>query len=413
MSSADPKLPTLSLSPDLMKRRLGVAVSGGSDSLALLKILKDAGHTDLMCVTVNHGLRKEAAKEALHVAAICEAENVSHKTLTWDRWRGDGNLQDQARRARYSLLADWGRRTECAAIALGHTREDVAETFLMRLARASGVDGLSAMAPRFERDGMTFVRPLLDMSRADLRAFLCSRDIQWIDDPTNVDQTYDRSRMRQALPELAKLGLSVENLSASATYLREASDALSRIAREWCDEHVDVPAGDIVVSRRELFLQPLELRRRILSRALQWVGSAEYPPRALALTRVLEAVADANEADRMTLLGCKISFDEVSVRITRELAAVAQVATMTDEPWDHRWHFIGPHSRDLRVRVLDKGLSLCPDWRISGLPRSTLLASPAIWQGDKLISAPLAGLSGGWTLVVPNKEQFLNAFVPH
>ncbi|MCB2123065.1 MAG: tRNA lysidine(34) synthetase TilS, partial [Rhodobacteraceae bacterium] len=124
--------------------RLGVAVSGGSDSTALLCLLADlrgTGGPDLAAVTVDHGLRPEAAGEARSVAALCARLGVSHTICRWDGWDGTGNLPDQARRARQNLIAGWASGLGIGAVALAHTRDDQAETVLLRLARGSGVDG--------------------------------------------------------------------------------------------------------------------------------------------------------------------------------------------------------------------------------------------------------------------------------
>ncbi len=127
---------------------LGIAVSGGSDSLALLHLMVEWGRAPLRCVTVDHRLRDASAEEAAQVAEICAALGIAHDTLTWDGWDGQGNLAAEARRARYALLADWAVTHGLTGIALGHTQDDIAETLLMRLARRAGVDGLAAMPQR-------------------------------------------------------------------------------------------------------------------------------------------------------------------------------------------------------------------------------------------------------------------------
>ncbi|MGB7244318.1 MAG: tRNA lysidine(34) synthetase TilS, partial [Sulfitobacter sp.] len=144
-------------------RHLGVAVSGGGDSVALLCLLQQfcaAQDIRLFAVTVDHGLRAEAAAEARTVAGLCATLDVPHDILQWTDWNGVGNLQSRARDARYRLMSDWARNREISMIALGHTADDQAETFLLRLARRAGVDGLSAMANRVEHHGMIFCRPL-------------------------------------------------------------------------------------------------------------------------------------------------------------------------------------------------------------------------------------------------------------
>ena len=140
--------------PDARPTALGVAVSGGGDSVALLCLMADWAaprEVRLAAATVDHGLRPEAAAEAAGVAALCGRLGLAHATLRWEGWDGRGNLMDAARRARRRLLADWAAEQGLAAVALAHTRDDQAETVLMRLARGAGVDGLSAMAGKSRR----------------------------------------------------------------------------------------------------------------------------------------------------------------------------------------------------------------------------------------------------------------------
>ncbi len=153
-------------------RRIGIAVSGGGDSTALLLSLArgfaETGVT-LHAATVDHGLRPEAAAEARAAAGQAADLGISHDTLRWQGWDGAGNLQDQARRARYALLSDWARGQGIPTVALGHTSDDRAETVLMRLGRAAGVDGLAAMHRERWVDGIRFLRPMLSLTREDLR----------------------------------------------------------------------------------------------------------------------------------------------------------------------------------------------------------------------------------------------------
>lgn len=401
------------ISPDTVRPRLGVAVSGGSDSLALLHILHEAGGAELFPVTVNHGLRPEAASEALHVARISEGLGLPHEVLEWEGWDGRGNLQDQARRTRYRLLADWGRACGLDAIALGHTRDDIAETFLMRLARSAGVDGLAAMAPKFRRDGMTFTRPLLDRGREELRKLLRDRGVRWVDDPSNEDTAFDRARIRAAMPGLAPIGLTPEGLAETAAHLRDASDALNTLAAAWARQNLRLVAGDILFDRTALSRQPLEIKRRLVARSLQWIGSEDYAPRAPALGRVLSAISGESAPGNLTLHGCHVMLSDMTLRITREFAAVASHETPTDAAWDTRWRLAGPHAAGLTVRALGDALSHCPDWRNTGLPRESLRASPAVFDGAKLVAAPLAGVPAGWTATCGEKEDVIAALVPH
>ncbi|WP_132950687.1 tRNA lysidine(34) synthetase TilS [Rhodovulum bhavnagarense] len=374
---------------------LGVAVSGGGDSLALLIALAEAGGRSLRAVTVDHGLRPEAADEARFVAGICARLGVGHDTLTWRGWRGQGNLQDAARQARFGLIADWARARGIGRVALGHTRDDQAETVLMRLARGAGVDGLSAMAPVRRANGIDWLRPFLDVSRADLRAFLHAREQGWIEDPSNEDTRFARIRARQVLAGLAPLGLDAGALAATATRMAEARVALQVCAADTAARIAQEDRGDVILSCPGLQQAPAEIARRLLVAAIRWVASAPYAPRADALA---EAMTTLQRAPRVTLHGCLITRERNRLRIAREPAAVADISALPGLPWDGRWWVQGPAEGDETLRALgENGLSACPGWRDAGLPRASLIASPGVWRGETLVAAPLAGLGAGWT----------------
>jgi tRNA(Ile)-lysidine synthase len=390
--------------------RLGVAVSGGSDSLGLMHLLRDLEGPELHVVTVDHGLRPTSAGEALHVARLAEKLGLRHTTLTWAGWDGKGNLQDQARRTRYSMMAEWGRAEGLDAIALGHTMDDAAETFLMRLARSSGIDGLSPMAPRFQRNGMIFLRPLLLCRREDLRDLLAGRGVTWVEDPSNEDETFDRVRARRALEALAPLGLTADEITAASAHLGDARSALDAYAVRFARAHVSSTAGDLIFDRTALQAEPAEARRRLLAAALRFVASAPYPPRKAPLDDLLAAISERRNT---ALHGCRMLVSDMTVRLTRELAAVATLKTATTALWDERWRLEGPHAPGLEIRALGEAVSRVPTWRDTGLPRATLLASPAVWSGETLVSAPLAGLAEGWTASAPDRDEFVETLMRH
>lgn len=389
---------------------LGVAVSGGSDSLGLLHLLHDLGGRRLHVVTVDHGLRPTSAGEAVHVARLAEALGHSHTTLTWAGWDGKGNLQDQARRTRYSMMADWAREAGLGAVALGHTMDDQAETFLMRMGREAGVDGLSPMAERFDRAGMTFLRPLLFCRREALRDLLADRGVTWVEDPSNDDDTFDRVRARQALEALAPLGLTADKLATVAGNLGAARGALDVYGLKLIRASVKSVAGDLIFDRTAFQGEPAEARRRLLAAALRFVASAPYPPRRTALDEALAAVDDRRNT---ALHGCRLLVADMTLRITREHAAVASLSGPTHQPWDMRWAFEGPHDAGLEVRALGEAINTVPTWRDTGLPRATLLASPAIWRGETLVAAPVAGWPEGWRAKVPGCDEFAASFRQH
>jgi len=376
---------------------LGVAVSGGGDSLALLVLLHDwargAGR-EIEAATVDHRLRPESAAEAAAVAAVCAARGVPHATLVWDDAPGRGNLQAAARDARRQLLAAWARERGLAAVALGHTLDDQAETFLMRLARGSGVDGLAAMAPAVEAEGVLWLRPILGLRRAALRAALAAEGLGWAEDPGNEDAHFLRVRARRALGPLAALGLGPERLAATAAAMARAREALeagtAALAAECLEEG---RAGDVTLDPGPFATAPEELRLRLLAGAVCWVAGARFRPRLAALAEAEARIAGGALAGGISLHGCVIRTARGRIAIRREPAAAAAAMPWAAGRWDGRWALDGTApggGEGLVVGALGaEGLAARPLWRDAGLPREALLTTPALWRGARLVAAPI------------------------
>ncbi len=398
--------------PDPLPRRLGVAVSGGSDSTALMQLLSDiAQHEriDLFAATVDHGLRPESAAEAKTVAALAQRWGIPHETLKWQSWDGTGNLQDQARRARYRLLLDWAGSLGLQAIALGHTADDQAETVLMRLARAAGVSGLSAMAGVRQESGIALLRPLLATTRSRLRAYLMAQGITWIDDPSNQDARFDRIKVREALSRLDQIGVTAESLSRVAENLAQAREALAHYAQESAVRHMRVTDGEICIDRDGFETLPEEIRRRLVVAAVLWIAGGEYPPRRSAIDQALKAILTGGGA---TAAGCILIPDGKKTWICRELNALNGETAGPGQLWDRRWVVTGPQTHGARVCALgEAGILQLEDWRSAAKPRAALLSTPAVWSGDTLVAAPLAGFANGWRVEMPRERPDFHAVI--
>jgi len=377
---------------------VAVAVSGGGDSVALLHLLHRAAlerGRRLFAVTVDHGLRPEAAAEAAGVARLCADLDIPHQSLRWDRGAISGNLMDQARQARRKLIADWAKAQGIGCIALGHTADDEAETVLMALARASGLDGLAGMRRVWQLDGLRWMRPLLGHDRAELRRYLRRHGIAWVDDPSNDNPQFTRVRARAALAALAPLGITAQAIATSANHLKLAQNALQDMLRRFVAREVVEAGGALQIPQAAFQDLPQDLQRRLLNAAIDWLSAAAYPARGAKQRTLLAAVTAGKAA---TLAGCRFRCAGGFIHICREPRAVAALASATDARWDNRWQMTGPHAPDLAIRALGaQGLLQIKDWRSAGLRRDVLLVSPAIWHNTALIAAPMAGSSNGWT----------------
>lgn len=382
---------------------VGVAVSGGSDSVALLHLIAAAG-ARVQAVTVNHDLRVAAADEARFVAGLCAGLGVPHSVVVWDHGVIAGNLPNAARRARYGLIAGWAQARGITRVVLGHTADDQAETVLMGLARGAGLDGLCGMRPWWDQGPVRFERPLLRVLRAELRGYLTRASVGWVDDPTNEDVLYQRVRARNALVALRPLGISVDGLGDVARNLAAARQALVNAVAEAAAGISHERGGALIFQRDGFFALPDDVRRRLLIAALRWVSTADYAPRADAVLRLQAAIVKGRDA---TLWGCRIRVSKAEIWIMREPRAAMTVCA-PDQLWDRRWRVEGPSEPgqeapghkvpDHEVRALGaEGLRACKNWRETGHSRNALLVSPSIWHGCVLIAAPLAGFSNGWT----------------
>lgn len=381
--------------------RIGVAVSGGGDSMALLYLSVALGDRyRVEAITVDHGLRRESAGEAEFVQRACATQDVRHATARWTGWKGEGNLQDRARRARYSLIAEWAKRRKLHVVLVAHTLDDVAETFLIRLGREAGVNGLAQMDASFERHGMTFLRPMLDVSRDDLRQFLKRHRRQWHEDPSNENEEFQRVRARRALEVLEGVGIDAQSLSRVSRNMRDARDVLEADTRQLAQNCATQVMGDLLLDRSVLMQTHKELRRRLLVAAVGWLAGNDYAPRRASVDELDSAIQDGRN---FALGGSMVSVSKTRVRIAREYNAVRDLKEHSPS-WD-RWVLDGPWQMGMQVKALgEPGLTQLEHWRESELPRKSLMASPAVWRGDELIAAPLAQCSDDWQARLKTSE---------
>lgn len=386
---------------------IGLAVSGGGDSVAMLRLVAEwaqSSNVRLFVYSVDHGLRESAAGEVKFVAGICETLGVDHRALKWADWSGEGNLPAEARKARYDLIADAARKDGTSTVLLAHTIDDQAETVLMALARRSGVDGLSGMPLAREDRGITWLRPLLGQTRQSLRDYLRDIGQNWVDDPTNEDTAYERVRMRQAKEVLDELGLTGSALSDVAENMQRVRQQLEISSAEALERFAQPIAGAVKLSPA-LLSEAEETARRVLMHCLCWVAPLSKTARRDAILRSLRQLA---EGQSVSLQGCLVLAKKNAIWVVREPAAADQVCR-TDEIWDGKWRVSGPDTQTVHALGED-GLALCPDWRDSGLPGPVLLSSPAIWSGPRLIAAPLAGYGASWSAETLRKDKdFHNA----
>lgn len=268
---------------------VAVGVSGGPDSMALAHLLchwsagMEGGGPEIHILSVDHGLRAEAAREAEDVGRVTSTwPKARHEILRWEGDKPQSRVQEVARDVRFDLLSSYCQRHHIRALFLAHHRDDQAETFLFRLAKGSGLDGLSCMRAVQERGGVMLCRPLLDVPKAALLAYCAAYDISFINDPSNEKTQFARVRLRQSMPDLEREGMSAKRLSMTASRLMRAREALSFFTDETMkNATLKKDTSCIEFKFKSLVAQPEEIVLRVVLRAMEELAGAgrSYAPR--------------------------------------------------------------------------------------------------------------------------------------
>jgi len=324
-----------------------LAVSGGPDSIALMWLAARwraalIRGPRLVAVTVDHGLRTEAAREAREVKRLARSLDLPHRTVRWSGPKPKTGLPAAARAARYRLLAEAARATRATHILTAHTSDDQAETLLMRLLRGSGIAGLAAMPRESERHGVRLARPFLNVSKSQLIATLMKAKVAFADDPTNRDPRFTRPRLRALMPALAAEGGDARNLARLASRLARANQGVEVLvdgAERYLalrDRQAPHPASAArgsgtrpfggTLDARAFAAMPEEIRLRLLLRAIDRFGHegpAELGKVEVLLTALDRAMAKKPARSqpgprlrlKQTLAGALISLTDGRIRI--------------------------------------------------------------------------------------------------
>ena len=336
-------LETAYASQDIAQEKILVAVSGGSDSLALLYHLHEQHQPGcLFAATVDHGLRPEAAREAQVVAEHCSRLNIPHAIL---RWKGGEARQEAAREARFWLLAEQARKICAPKIALGHTMDDQAETLIMRAARVqsrSSTRGLSGIPMVASYEGIQIIRPLLFSTRAELRRSLQRKQISWADDPSNENPKYERVRVRQTIATSARCSgdlPSIEQLSRLAALSSRSRAWLSWQTAQYLKDHANFDGKAIVIDPAKDM--PTKILSDVIAFAILTMGGQTY---RTSSDKYETALKDwkAGKSTRVNAGRALISFRKSGIRITREKRNIPPFPSnpQANETYDNRFRFL-------------------------------------------------------------------------
>lgn len=287
-------------------KHLALAVSGGSDSMALLMLAKewaDEAGVRLSVLTVDHHLRDVSREEAEYVGDVCVQLGLVHQILDWDGCNTLlGNIQARARIARYDLMTGWCHEHGIDMLLTAHHLDDQVENFFIRLSRASGLFGLLDHSVGLYNE-IKIIRPLFNIPKIELRAYLKEQGVRWYEDASNKDPKYLRSSVRKWLadmpgelePDLFKVRLlqTQQHLRSAANYIEKALD---REIEENVNFHED--CAEYRMSQDEL------ISHMTLSHLLNKIGRGLEPPRSESVVRLREQMLSGGK--RATLHGCVV-----------------------------------------------------------------------------------------------------------
>jgi len=380
---------------------LGIAVSGGRDSMALC-LLADGWARGLggqvTALTVDHGLRPGSADEARRVGDWLQERGIAHRLITWRGAKPETGIQAAARRARYELLTAWCRDAGILHLVLAHHQGDQAETYLLRLAAGSGDDGLACMAAVVETPGVRLLRPLLGVPRTRLTGTLKAFGQPWLDDPSNRDTAFARVRVRAGLAVSRQYRRRSAGLAAEAVrcgrrrVLRET--AVSALLARCC---VIYPAGYAVVDGNLLAAAPVEISRAALGRVVLCIGGRAYGPRRERLLRLHGLLLDGRLGRGATLSGCRIlgaTSGLLVCRETRDLPLPLDVWPESEVLWDGRF-VVTVRSAARLVHLGRDGwaevVGRCPDLRRNPVPAAVRPTLPTLADDMGIQAVPHIG----------------------
>lgn len=327
---------------------VALAVSGGSDSTALMRLARDwaaAQHPAprLSILTVDHGLRPDSAAEAETVSRWAQELGLSHHILRWEpASKPQTGIQARARAARYDLMAQWCLAEGAGVLLTAHTLDDQAETVLMRLSRTKSPASLAGIRPRRSWQGLPVVRPLLGLRRQALRDYLEGLGQPWLEDPSNEDPRFERVRIRQALALPGQAQVTAERLAALAGSAARTDTLLERLSERWTGLWlVETDFGVCHVPDLHFRDLPDALRERILGRILRHYGGGGFLPEPAELRRILDWVRRREGPPRTTLAGALLGRDAAGFWVAREPSRIVTDPELVPDGgklvWDGRF----------------------------------------------------------------------------
>ena len=377
--------------------RIALAVSGGRDSMALMYLVYRwkahlALNIKIEVLTVDHNLRKAAQDECRFVQKIAKNYGFRHKVLTWQHGHIETSIQEKARNARYQLMLDYAREENIDTILTAHTSDDNIETFIMRLAKGSGLDGLKSINKIRHEDGIQIERPLLSLSRSITTEILRSMGNEWVDDPTNDDESFERVKIRNNISSLSSFNISSSNLTKTIQRLARAHESISFFTDLLSQELVELSElGYADVNFDKLRNYPKEIILRVFAKALTDINGG-----TVSLSSLEAVFAELIKTERSkTLNGCQIIPQKNKYVIVRENRGINPVEIKINEriSWDGRFdvHLKSYNKTNIVIDQIgnaDDLRKMIDGTYFQSIPKYVLRTLPGGFIKDKLVLLP-------------------------
>ncbi len=367
--------------------RLALAVSGGSDSMAMLRMVRDWAprDTQVIALTVDHDLRAGAKLEAAQVAAWCKGLGIPHHILKWQHPEIKSGIQAKARKARYDLMAAWCAEHDVYALLTAHTADDQAETVTMRATRTNSPAALAGIWSETEWEGLRVLRPLLDHRRQDLRNYLTGIGQAWIDDPSNEDEKFERVRVR------LRLNGELSGLEAQAQATQALIKANAKIVHAWCLSHFQIhETGFLTVSLGPLKVLGCDILDLVLQRMFDLEGSSTRKPVKLERDELIHWIV-APSTGRRTLGGAVFVKRKNVLIVGREPGRIASVPKIIGVSksvvWDGRFKVMGPEGSQVAPVGALEGIT-----RRKDIPAFVQAGLPAVLKNGAVLAIPHLGI---------------------
>jgi len=306
-----------------VKGSIGVAVSGGPDSLALAYLAKCyslKNKTKVKYFIVDHKLRKESSSEAKTVKNTLEKLDIECKILSWNGKKPSKNIQGIAREKRYSLLARECEKSDIKYLLLGHHLNDLSENFLIRIVRGSGLNGLVSFnkSVKYKNQNLQILRPLLDLEKDDLIYITRKVFNFFVKDPSNINEDYKRTRIRNLLSSLEKEGLDKKKLILTINNLKDSDRSIKFYVERNLEKNVIfLKRTNIYILNQNFFDQSHEIIFRSLTKIIQMLGKKYYPVRGKSINELIKRVS-AKSFLKNTLGGCFVNRINETILISKE-----------------------------------------------------------------------------------------------